>query len=108
MVPPAKHGGRKRTIDVREILNGIFYVLWTGCQWQALPKDLPPKSTPVEIIDKLNREINAALADAKIKGRLADLGSLPMPMTPANFGKLIADETEKWGEVIRAANIKAE
>src|SRR4030095_7052627 len=45
MVPPAKHGGRKRTIDVREILNGIFYVLWTGCQWQALPKDLPPKST---------------------------------------------------------------
>ena len=45
MVPPGKHGGRKRTIDVREILNGIFYVLWTGCQWQALPKDLPPKST---------------------------------------------------------------
>jgi transposase len=42
---PAKHGGRKRTIDVREILNGIFYVLSTGCQWQALPKDLPPKST---------------------------------------------------------------
>jgi transposase len=45
MVPPAKHGGRKRTIDVREILNGIFYVLWTGCQWQAPPKDLRPKST---------------------------------------------------------------
>src|SRR5205823_123814 len=44
-IPPAKHGGRKRTIDVREILNGIFYVLSTGCQWQALPKDLPPKST---------------------------------------------------------------
>jgi transposase len=45
MVPRAKHGGRKRTINVREILNGIFYLLWTGCQWQALPKDLPPKST---------------------------------------------------------------
>src|SRR5215471_1426523 len=45
MIPPAKHGGRKRTIDVREILNGIFYVLSRGCQWQALPKDLPPKST---------------------------------------------------------------
>src|SRR5262249_15491707 len=45
MIPPAKHSGRKRTIDVREILNGIFYVLSTGCQWQALPKDLPPKST---------------------------------------------------------------
>src|SRR6266581_447932 len=45
LIPPAKHGGRKRSIDVREALNGIFYVLCTGCQWQALPKDLPPKST---------------------------------------------------------------
>jgi transposase len=45
IIPPAKHGGRKRTIDVREILNGIFYVLSTGCQWQAVPKDLPPKRT---------------------------------------------------------------
>jgi transposase len=45
MIPPAKHGGRKRTVDVREVLNGIFYVLATGCQWRALPKDLPPKST---------------------------------------------------------------
>jgi transposase len=45
MIPPAKRGGRKRGVDVREILNAIFYVLWTGCQWKALPKDLPPKST---------------------------------------------------------------
>ena len=45
LIPPAKRGGRKRTVDVREILNAIFYVLATGCQWQALPKDLPPKST---------------------------------------------------------------
>ena len=45
MISPAKHGGRKRSVDVREVLNGIFYVLSTGCQWQALPKDLPPKST---------------------------------------------------------------
>jgi transposase len=45
LIPPAKRGGRKRTVDLREVLNGIFYVLWTGCQWQALPKDLPPKST---------------------------------------------------------------
>jgi transposase len=44
-IPPAKRGGRKRTVDVREVLNGIFYVLATGCQWRALPKDLPPKST---------------------------------------------------------------
>ena len=45
LIPPSKHGGRKRDVDVREILNAIFYVLWTGCQWKALPKDLPPKST---------------------------------------------------------------
>ena len=45
MIPPAKHGGRKRSVDVREVLNGIFYVLSTGCQWDALPKDLPPKTT---------------------------------------------------------------
>jgi transposase len=45
LIPPAKRGGGKRTVNIREILNGIFYVLWTGCQWKAVPKDLPPKST---------------------------------------------------------------
>ena len=45
MIPPGRHGGRGRSVNVREVLNGIFYVLWTGCQWKALPKDLPPKST---------------------------------------------------------------
>jgi transposase len=44
MIPPATHGGRKRWIDVREVLDAIFYLLWTGCQWKGLPKDLPPKS----------------------------------------------------------------
>jgi transposase len=45
LIPPAKRGGRKRAVNVREVLNAVFYVLWTGCQWKALPKDLPPKST---------------------------------------------------------------
>ena len=67
-----------------------------------------PKATPVEIIDKLNTEINAALADPKIKARLADLGGSVLVGSPADFAKLIADETEKWGRVIRAAHIKAE
>jgi tripartite-type tricarboxylate transporter receptor subunit TctC len=67
-----------------------------------------PKNTPAEIIDKLNSEINVALADSKVQARLADLGGTPMPTTPTDFGKLIADETEKWGKVIRAANIKPE
>jgi tripartite-type tricarboxylate transporter receptor subunit TctC len=67
-----------------------------------------PKGTPVEIIDKLNREINAALVDPKVMARFTELGGTPLALSPADFGKLIADETEKWGKVIRAANIKAE
>jgi tripartite-type tricarboxylate transporter receptor subunit TctC len=67
-----------------------------------------PRSTPKEIVDKLNGEINAGLADPKIRTRLAELGSVPMPLSPTEFGKLWADDTEKWGKVIRAANIKAE
>ena len=67
-----------------------------------------PKNTPSEIIGVLNKEINAALADRKIKARLADLGSTALVGSPADFGKLIADETEKWGKVIRAAHIKPE
>jgi tripartite-type tricarboxylate transporter receptor subunit TctC len=67
-----------------------------------------PKSTPTEVIDKLNREINTALADPKIKAQVADLGAIVFANTPAEFGKHIAAETEKWGKVIRAANIKAE
>ena len=67
-----------------------------------------PQATPVEIIDKLNKEINAALADPKIKARLAGLGGVTLKLSPAEFGKLIADETENWGKVIRAANIKVE
>ena len=67
-----------------------------------------PRNTPAEIVDKLNKEINAGLADPKMKARLADLGGTVLAGSPADFGKLIADETEKWGKVIRAANIKAE
>jgi tripartite-type tricarboxylate transporter receptor subunit TctC len=67
-----------------------------------------PSRTPVEIIDKLNLEINAALADPKLKARLAELGGAALPGSPADFAKLIAEETEKWGKVVRAANIKAE
>jgi tripartite-type tricarboxylate transporter receptor subunit TctC len=67
-----------------------------------------PIGTPREIIDKLNAEINAALADPAIKSRLADFGGTPLPGTPADFKKLIANETEKWAKVIRAENIKPE
>ena len=67
-----------------------------------------PKNTPAEIVDKLNKEINAALSDPKIKAWLADMDEIALALSPADFGKLMADETEKWGKVIRAANIKPE
>jgi len=67
-----------------------------------------PKNTPAEIVARLNAEINAALADPKMKGLFADVGGAVLPGSPADFGTLLADETEKWGKVIRAANIKAE
>jgi tripartite-type tricarboxylate transporter receptor subunit TctC len=68
-----------------------------------------PKNTPAAVVDRLNNEINSAISDSSIKARLIDLGGLVLPpSSPADFGKLIADETEKWAKVIRAANIKAE
>lgn len=82
-----------------EFVPGYEATVWFGIG--------APKNTPAELVDKLNREI-AGLADPKIKQRLADLGGLPSPTTPTQFGNLIADETERWGKVIRAANIKAE
>ena len=67
-----------------------------------------PKSTPTEVIDNLNSEINTALADPKIKEQLADLGGTVLPGSPADFGRLIAEETEKWSKVVKFAGIKAE
>jgi tripartite-type tricarboxylate transporter receptor subunit TctC len=65
-----------------------------------------PATTPVEVVDTLNKEVNAGLANAKSKARFHDLGGTVVPGSSAEFGKLIADETEKWGKVIRAASIK--
>jgi tripartite-type tricarboxylate transporter receptor subunit TctC len=67
-----------------------------------------PRNTPADIVDTLNREINAVLADPKLKARFADLGATPLAVSPADFGKLIAKETEKWGKVVRFAGIKPE
>jgi tripartite-type tricarboxylate transporter receptor subunit TctC len=66
-----------------------------------------PRNTPADVVDKLNKEINAGLADPKVKGQLADADATPFVISPAALGKFIADETDKWGKVIRAANIKA-
>jgi tripartite-type tricarboxylate transporter receptor subunit TctC len=74
---------------------------------EALP-DVPTVSESLPGYEKLNKEINAGLGDPRIKARLADLGSLPLSMMPSDFGKLIADETEKWGKVVKLTGIKAD
>jgi tripartite-type tricarboxylate transporter receptor subunit TctC len=85
---------------VGEFLPGFEASGWIGVG--------TPKNTSTEIVDKLNREINVALADPKIRARIADFGSPVFASSPAEFANFIADETEKWAKVIRAANIKAE
>src|SRR5262249_452107 len=81
---------------VGEFVPGYEVNVWFGVG--------APKGTPAEVIDKLNKEINAGLADPKIKARLQDRGGNPMRMRPDEFGKMIAEDTEKWAKVIRAAN----
>ena len=78
---------------------------YEASQWYGIGA---PSNTPVEIVDKLNKEINAAIADAGMKARFASIGGEPLGGSPAEFGKLISEETEKWGRVVRAAGIKPE
>ena len=85
---------------VAEFVPGYESTAWFGI--------CAPRNTPAEIVDKLNKDINAGLADPKTRARFADLGGGMVASSPAEFGKLIAEETDKWGKVIRAANIKAE
>jgi tripartite-type tricarboxylate transporter receptor subunit TctC len=83
-----------------EFVPGYEASFWTGIG--------APKNTPPEIVDKLNKEVNAALADPKMKARLTELGVATLPGSPTDFGKFIANETDKWGKVILTVNIKAE
>jgi tripartite-type tricarboxylate transporter receptor subunit TctC len=85
---------------IGETVPGYEAVVWYGIS--------VPKGTPQEIINTLNGALNAVLADPKLRVRLAELGGLPMSTSPAEFGKLIAEETQKWGKVVRATNIKPE
>jgi len=84
---------------------GDFVAGYEASSWQGVGA---PRKTPAAIIDKLNKEINAVIAEPKIKARLADLGGTILSGSPAEFGKFIADETDKWAKVIKAANIKPE
>jgi len=84
---------------------GEFITGYEASAWDGI---CAPKNTPPQIVERLNKEVNAGLADPKLKARLTELGNVPMPMSVAEFRKFLADETEKWGKVIRAANIKPE
>jgi tripartite-type tricarboxylate transporter receptor subunit TctC len=84
---------------------GAFLPSFEASAWFGIGA---PRNTPTEIIDRLNKEINAAIADPKIKAQLAELGGMVIGGPPAEFGKLVADETEKWGKVIKFAGIRAE
>jgi len=98
--------GATRSDELPDIPTvGEFVPGYEASQWFGIGA---PKYTPTEIVDKLNKEINTGLADPKIKARLADLGGTSLVGSPADFGKLIADETDKWAKVIRASNIKPE
>ena len=83
---------------VNEFLPGYETSVWFGIA--------APRNTPMEIVNVLNREINAALADSKIKSRFADLGAVPFVVSPAQFGKFLTDETEKWGNVVKASGAR--
>jgi len=85
---------------IGETVPGYEVNVWNGI--------VVPKGTPSEIINTLNGAVNAVLADPRLKARFAELGGEPMPMTPAEFGKLVVSESEKWAKVIRAAHIKLE
>ena len=84
---------------------GDFVSGFEASQWVGL---CAPKNTPPEIIGKLNTEINTGLADPRLKARFADLGGTVLPGSPADFGKLIADDTEKWGKVVKFSGAKPE
>jgi tripartite-type tricarboxylate transporter receptor subunit TctC len=84
---------------------GEFIPSYEATVWNGV---VAPKNTPTEIIDKLNSEINAGLTDPKFMARLSDIGSVPKSMSRSDFGKFIVDDTDKWGKVIRGANIKVE
>jgi tripartite-type tricarboxylate transporter receptor subunit TctC len=84
---------------------GDFVPGYEAVGWQGLGA---PRNTPIEIIDLLNREIGAGLADVRLKARLAELGNAPLALSPAEFGRLVAQDTEKWGKVVRFAGLKPE
>jgi tripartite-type tricarboxylate transporter receptor subunit TctC len=114
------------SLTIEYIRAGKLRPLTTVTRWEGLP-DIPtvgdfvpgyeassvfglgvPRNPPTEIVEKLNKEVNVLLADPKMQARLADLGGTVLAGSPADFGKRIATETEKWGKVVRAANIKPE
>jgi len=107
--PLASSVSRRLPSDVVTIARGMSTPSTRKASTRAAPiwgGFCAPQGTPAKVVDQLNREINAALADPKIAARLTDLGATPFASSPAEFGKLIAEETEKWGKVVRFAGLR--
>ena len=100
MTTATRWEGLPDTPTVGDFVPGYEASVWYGLG--------APRKTPAEIVDTLNKEINAALADPNMKARLADLGGTVLAGSPADFGKLIAEETEKWGKVVKFSGAKPE
>ena len=86
--------------SIGDVVPGFAVTGWLGVG--------APKGTPAEIVERLNREVNAALVDPAVKARMADLGSEPLPGSVADFARLVAEETEKWAKVVKFAGLKAD
>src|ERR1700754_4313426 len=96
MIPPGRHGGRRRSVNVREVLNGIFYVLWTGCQWKALPKDLPPKSTVHDYLELWNWDGTLERIHHALYVAVRELGGSMLRATTRARRSRVASGTAWW------------
>ena len=95
MIPPARHGGRRRSVNVREVLNGILYVLWTGCQWNALPKELPPKSTLHDYLELWNWDSTLERVHHALYGAVREQAGREASPTAAIINSQTATEARK-------------
>lgn len=100
LIPPAKHGGNKRTVDVREIINGLMYILGTGCQWRDIPKDLPPRSTIHDYLDRWDYDGTLQRIHHALYGQCRDLAERDASPTAGVIDSQSVKSAEKGGPAL--------